>query len=248
MSEEKETKEIKVNITDSEETEADSRGKQDQEDAVPQAEQADGDAAAGESVTEGEAEGPTEAEPEEVEEELTVEEKLERQAAETADKLLRVMADFDNYKKRQARLYDDLRRTANDSLLADVLEIVDNFERALEHANGQTDLDAFRDGTQLIYNQMRDLLTRYKVEPIEALGKPFDPNLHEAMMQVPTDEFAEGTVAMEISKGYKHGDRVLRHSKVGVAAPLASEDTAPEEKGQEAADEAEAGGEAENTE
>ena len=139
------------------------------------------------------------------------------------------MADFDNYKKRQARLYDDLRRTANDGLLADVLDIVDNFERALEHANGQTDIDAFREGTQLIYNQMRDLMNRYKVEPIEALGKPFDPNLHEAMMKVPTDEYDEGIVAMEINRGYKHGDRVLRHSKVGVAAPKPAEEAVPDD-------------------
>jgi molecular chaperone GrpE (heat shock protein) len=87
---------------------------------------------------------------------------------------------------------------------------------------------------------MKDLLTRNGVEPIEALGKPFDPNLHEAMMQVPSEEYDEGTVAMEISKGYKQGDRVLRHSKVGVSAPPKHDVEKTEGK-----DEAESGGEAE---
>ena len=210
-------KEIKVEITDAEEAEVkkkpetaeneDARSKGTEVEAEPKG---DTPASTEEEATE---EG---AEPEE---ELTPEEKLERQAAETADKLLRVMAEFDNYKKRQARQYDDLVRSANNRLLSEILEIVDNFERALEHANGQTDLDSFRQGTQLIYNQMKDLLARHGVEPIEALGKPFDPNLHEAMMQVESDEYDEGTVAMEISKGYRQGDRVLRHSKVGVSAP-----------------------------
>ncbi len=202
-----EAKEIRVEITDAESevaSEADREGKKESSNVKAEAD------------TETEDQAVTEAEKEE---ELSVEEKLEIQAAETADKVLRVMADFDNYKKRQARQYDELVRSTSGRLLGEILDVIDNFERAMEHANGKTDLDAFREGTQLIYNQMRDLLSRHQVEPIEALGKPFDPNLHEAMMQVESDKYDDGMVALEISRGYKHGDRVLRHSKVGVAGP-----------------------------
>jgi len=146
----------------------------------------------------------------------TVEDQLRKQVAELDDRLLRALADFDNYKKRSARQVEETIRTAIDSLLLELVEIVDNFERALEHAVGD-ESDAIHRGTKLIYGQMRDLLGRYDVKPIEALGKPFDPNLHDAMMQVDSEEYDEGIVAMVLSRGYMRGNRVLRHSKVGVS-------------------------------
>jgi len=156
-------------------------------------------------------------EPEVVEgESEAVEEQLRKQVAELDDRLLRTLADFDNYKKRNARQVEDTIRTAVDSLLLELVEIVDNFERALEHAGGDGN-DAIHRGTKLIYSQMRDLLGRYDVKPIEALGKPFDPNLHDAMMQVDSDEYDDGIVAVVLSRGYMRGNRVLRHSKVGVS-------------------------------
>ena len=151
------------------------------------------------------------------EEELSEEEKLRRKVAELDDRLLRTMADFDNYKKRTARQYDDIIRSANAKVLGDFLEIVDNFERALQHGDDNTDFKAFRKGVELIFGQMRDLLERYDVKPIEAVGQPFDPNRHEALMQVASDEYDEGLVAMEINKGYMQGDRVIRYSKVAVS-------------------------------
>ena len=151
-------------------------------------------------------------------EEESVEEQLRKQVAELDDRLLRSMADFDNYKKRNARQVEDTIRSSVDSLLLQFLEIVDNFERALEHVDGQNEDDAIHRGTKLIYSQMRDLLAHYDVKPIDALGKPFDPNLHDAMMQVDSDEYDEGIVAMVLSKGYMRGNRVLRHSKVGVSS------------------------------
>ena len=157
-------------------------------------------------------------EPEVVEEELCEEEKLRNQVAELEDKLLRSAAEFDNYKKRVARQYEDMVRTAGESLIGELLEVVDNFERALNHTEEDTDFDAFREGTKLIFNQMMNLLKKYDVTPIEALGQPFDPNLHEAMMQIESDEYDEGVVAVEMSRGYRQGTRVIRHSKVGVSS------------------------------
>jgi molecular chaperone GrpE len=147
---------------------------------------------------------------------------LEAKVKELEDQKLRALADLDNYRKRMARQYEDVIRTANDKLLGQILEVVDNFERALAHAaeeresNGEL-LAALREGTELIYNQMTDFLARHEVKPIESIGRPFDPNYHEAMMQMPSDEYDEGIVVTEISKGYMVGDRVLRHARVAVS-------------------------------
>ncbi len=161
-----------------------------------------------------------EVEPEVAEEteELGEEEKLQLQVAELEDKLLRSAAEFDNYKKRVARQYEDMVRLASESMLGELLEVIDNFERALNHTEEDTDFDAFREGTKLIFSQMMNLLKKYDVTPIEAIGQPFDPNLHEAMMQIESDEFDDGVVAIEVAKGYRQGQRVIRHSKVGVSS------------------------------
>lgn len=154
---------------------------------------------------------------EEKQDELTEEERLKQRVAELEDKLLRSAAEFENYKKRVARQYEEIIRTANDKILLELLEVVDNFERALQHNSNDSDAKAFRQGIELIFNQMTGLLKKYDITPIEAMGKPFDPELHEALMQIPSDEHEDGVVAMEVSKGYRQGDRVLRHSKVGVS-------------------------------
>jgi len=104
------------------------------------------------------------------------------------------------------------------------LEIIDNFERALQHDDDKTDFKAFRKGVELILGQMRDLLDRYDIKPIEAVGQTFDPNRHEALMQVASEDYDEGLVAMEINKGYMQGDRVIRYSKVAVSTGAKKED------------------------
>lgn len=150
--------------------------------------------------------------------EATVEEQLQERVDELEDKLLRTAAEFENFKKRVARQYSDMVRSANDDIISEFLEVVDSFDRALRHSDSNSaDFDAFRKGIGLIFNRMSDLLERRGISPIEAQGKPFDPNLHEAMMQVESDEYDESIVAVEISKGYRMGNRVLRHSKVGVS-------------------------------
>ncbi len=149
----------------------------------------------------------------------------QRRAREFEDRFMRTAAEFENYKKRMSRQYEEVVRTANDKLLLELLEVVDNFERALQHDNGDESESPLRKGTELIYNQLQAMLQRHGVMPIEALGKPFDANLHEAMMEVASDEYDIGIVAMEITRGYMHNDRVLRHSKVGVSkGPEASEE------------------------
>ena len=154
----------------------------------------------------------------EQEEELTEEEKLSGRVAELEDKLLRAAAEFENYKKRMARNYENMTRTASERILHELLEVVDSFERALEHTDEKTDLAGFREGTELIFNQMTALLDKHDVTPIAAVGEEFDPSLHEAMMQVPSEEYEEGVVAVEVCKGYRHGQHVLRHTKVGVSS------------------------------
>ena len=150
-------------------------------------------------------------------EELSEEDILKNKVAELEDKLLRNAAEFENYKKRTIRQYEDMVAFANEKTISEMLEIIDSFDRALKQKDENADSNAFIKGIELINNQMHNLLVKYNVKPIEAMGKPFDPNFHEAMMQVESDEFPEGTVAFEMSKGYMIGDRVLRHSKVGVA-------------------------------
>ena len=196
-----EEKEIRVNIEDGNETKAS------QSDETPI------------EPTSAEAEV---APPDLTEPELTEEEQLRQHLASAEEKLLLTLADFENYKKRQARRQEEFYRTANDGLLSRLLDVVDNFERAIAHAEENSADQGLLDGTRMILKQLHDILAQYNVIPIEALGQPFDPNLHEALMQVDSDKYEEGLVALEIAKGYKAGDRVLRHSKVGVSKGLAA--------------------------
>jgi molecular chaperone GrpE len=120
------------------------------------------------------------------------------------------------------RQLDDMMRSANDRLLNDLLEVVDNFERALKHANEDSAVDesklaALKGGTELIYNQLAGLLARYDIKPIESVGLHFDPKYHEALVQVESDVYDEGIVAAEINIGYMIGERILRHARVAVS-------------------------------
>lgn len=153
----------------------------------------------------------------EVAPELTAEERLQAKVADLEDRLLRAAADFDNARKRIMRQADDEIRAGNDRLLAELLDVMDNFERAFAHLDEKADAASLRKGMDLIYNQLGALLKKYEVTPIEALGRKFDPVWHEAMMQVASEEHPEGIVAMEMARGYRQGERVLRHSKVGVS-------------------------------
>ncbi len=145
-------------------------------------------------------------------------EALEKELEEQKDKLLRLAAEFDNYKKRTAREYANLIESANLDLIRSLLDILDNFRRALASAK-DADAEAIFKGMEMIYNQFDSLLKERGLEEIEAEGQPFDPELHEAVMTTPTDEVPEDYVASEMQKGYRIKGRVVRHSKVAVAKP-----------------------------
>lgn len=150
----------------------------------------------------------------------TAEEQLQERVDELEDKLLRNAAEFENQKKRFFKRQIDIVNSSNDNLLTEILSVVDNFDRALKTGEENSDYKSLSEGTRLIHSQMSDLLNKYDVKPIEAVGEMFDPKLHEAVMQIESAEHSEGTIVQEISKGYLKGDKVLRHSKVGVSKPI----------------------------
>jgi molecular chaperone GrpE len=152
----------------------------------------------------------------------TEEEKLRAKVAELEDRLLRSMAELENFRKRSARQMEEVSRNANDRIIGDLLDVVSNLDRALQHCNEGSDIAALRQGMEMIHGQFMGLLTRYDIRPIEAVGKSFDPKLHEALMQIDSAEYAADVVAAEISKGFVQGERVLRHTQVAVSRGLAA--------------------------
>ena len=141
---------------------------------------------------------------------------LRRERDALQDRLLRTAAEFDNYRKRMDRERRELSEYATSELLLEILPIVDNFERALQTPTGG-DIEAYRRGIELIHKQMHDLLRKRGVTQIDALGADFDPNLHQAVVQEPSDAHREGEVMQEFQRGYKLGDRLLRPAMVKVA-------------------------------
>lgn len=143
---------------------------------------------------------------------------LKEQVEELKDKCMRQMAEFENFRKRTEREKAQMFDTGASHVLEKLLPVVDNFERGLAAAPEGAQADAFADGMNMIYKQLTKMLEDLGVTPIEALGKPFDPNFHNAVMQVTaTEEYPSGTVAQEMQKGYLYHDNVLRHSMVAVA-------------------------------
>jgi molecular chaperone GrpE len=132
------------------------------------------------------------------------------------DRLLRLAAEFDNYRKRIDRDRRDQADAAVANAVEDLLPIVDNLERALEAPAGE-DGDSYRQGVELIHRQMLDLLRRRGVTPIESVGADFDPQLHQAVAHEASPEHREGEVMEEFRRGYKLGDRLLRPAMVKVA-------------------------------
>jgi molecular chaperone GrpE len=143
--------------------------------------------------------------------------KSEEQTKELKDRLLRLAAEFDNYKKRMAKEFGYLIKNANENLIFQLLDTLDNFQRALNSAKNFTDYENFHKGVELIYNHLKEFLTREGLKEIEAVGKPFDPNFHEAVTQAESEKYDEGVVIEEISKGYMLNNRLLRASKVVVS-------------------------------
>jgi molecular chaperone GrpE len=146
---------------------------------------------------------------------------MQEEAAQFKDKLLRTLADFDNFRKRSRREVDDARRSGRDHLLKELLPVFDNLERAVEHAlragSSETDWKGLGEGISLVIRQLKDTLSRMGIERIEAQGQAFDPALHEAIQQLETNDHPPGTVAAEVQAGYREGDRLVRPALVVVA-------------------------------
>ncbi len=142
---------------------------------------------------------------------------LQSKYDELNNQYIRLAADFDNYRKRQAQERESLLKYGAESTLKKVIEVLDNFERGEKANETVEDCDKLRESFNLIHKQLFDVLSKSGLEVIEAEGKEFDPNFHEAVMQTPTSEYPEHTIIAELQKGYKMGDRVLRPSLVNVA-------------------------------
>ena len=165
----------------------------------------------------------TENKEETVQEEIT-EEKTESEAEKLKlaldtlnNQYLRLAADFENYRKRQAQEREALLKYGAEECMKKVLEVVDNFDRALTMVDKIDDLDKMKETFQVLNKQLMDSLTKLGLEQIKCVGEQFDPNVHEAVMQTPTDEHPEDTVINELQKGYKLGEKVLRPAMVAVA-------------------------------
>ena len=141
---------------------------------------------------------------------------MQRERDEFKDRWLRKSAEFDNYRKRIERERREQADQAIVDLLQDVLPVVDDFDRALTSDAGEGSA-AYRKGVELIHGKLHDLLRRYGVTPIQALGTDFDPNLHQAVIQEISPEHREGEVIGELQKGYMIKDRLLRPAMVKVA-------------------------------
>jgi molecular chaperone GrpE len=142
----------------------------------------------------------------------------EKEAQENYDRLLRVSAEFENYKKRASRELKEFRKFANQSLIKEMLSVIDNLELAMNSANGHKTVDqSLLQGLEMTYKEILKVFEKFNVKPIEAKGQIFDPTFHEAVMQEETDEVADNTVINELQKGYMIHDRLLRPSMVVVA-------------------------------
>ena len=137
---------------------------------------------------------------------------------ELTDRLMRTMAEFDNYRKRTDKEKSAMYEIGAKSMIEKILPIVDNFERGLAAVPEELKDDAFVDGMNKIYKQLMTMLEEADVKPIEAVGKEFDPNLHNAVMQTESEEYESGIVAQELQKGYTYRDSVVRHSMVAVVS------------------------------
>ena len=145
-------------------------------------------------------------------------------AQEDEERYLRLVAEFDNFRKRSSKQYAQLIKGANEEIILEILHVVDDFERALEslssseaEAKGENCENVLA-GMKLIYEKLLAVLKNRGVRAVEALYKPFDPNYHEAVMQSPSDEHGEGTVISVVSQGYMLEEKVIRHAKVVVAS------------------------------
>ncbi len=144
--------------------------------------------------------------------------KKDEKIEELTDQVKRQMAEFDNFRKRTEKEKTQMYEIGAKSMIEKILPVVDNFERGLAAVPEELKEDAFVDGMNKIYKQLMTMLEEADVKTIEAVGKEFDPNLHNAVMQTESEEYESGIVAQELQKGYTYRDSVVRHSMVAVVS------------------------------
>jgi len=150
-----------------------------------------------------------------------------REAEEEHNKYVRLYAEFDNYRKRVQRDLMDFRKYANEQFALELLTVADHLGLALKHATeGSDTIQGLREGVELVYKQLRDVLEKFGIKAFPAEGQPFDPSRHDAMMQEVTDEVPENTVVQVMQDGYMYHDKVLRHAKVSVSKKPQAEQAA----------------------
>ena len=137
--------------------------------------------------------------------------------AELEDRVMRQMAEFENFRRRTDKEKQAMFETGARSVIEKILPVVDNFERGFATVDPADEQDAFVGGMRMVYKQMMTELENIGVKPIEAVGKEFDPNFHNAVMQVASEEYESGVVAQELLKGYTYKETVVRHSMVAVS-------------------------------
>lgn len=137
-----------------------------------------------------------------------------RKADEYFESLKRNMADFDNFKKRMSKEKESLYSTITSDVVLELLPVLDNFEKAME---AECKDEEFKNGMKMIYDQILEVLKKIGVEKIEALNQVFDPNIHEAVMHIEDENYSEKQIVEEFRKGYRIGDKIIRHSMVKVA-------------------------------
>jgi molecular chaperone GrpE len=143
---------------------------------------------------------------------------LQKTADQLKDQLLRKAAEFENYRRRTETEYASVIRNANESLLLSILPVVDDFARSLKAGKDQKDFDALYRGLELIQNKLLRTLEAEGVKPFESVGKPFNVDFHDALLQIPRADVEPHTVIEEVERGYMYNDRVLRHAKVIVSS------------------------------
>jgi len=145
-------------------------------------------------------------------------EELQKQVNQYKDMLLRKAAEFDNFKRRIENETVNIIRFATESLIDDLLPVLDDFERSLKHSKGSKDVDALLKGIELIYQKLAKVLEGRGVKAFETIGKEFSVDFHDALMQVTRNDVPPHTVIEEVEKGYMLNDKVIRHAKVIVSS------------------------------
>lgn len=146
------------------------------------------------------------------------EEKYKEQIAELNDRYVRQLAEFENFRNRTQKEKDAMYEVGAKSVIEKILPVVDNFERGIAALTDEEKESSFAKGMQGIYKQLMDELDKLEVKAIEAVGQEFDPNLHNAVMQVESEEYESGVVAAELQKGYTYRDQVVRYAMVSVVS------------------------------